>query len=379
MFNTDPNDLKPFADLARSFAVKELAGKVAQHDRYPFGDFYQDILEKVHHLGFLGVTLPTALGGIDGGMAALCEMLLHICEVDASPGGIIFTQTLAQEILLAAGNGDLAQSIFPKAASPKEMLVAFPAYTNPAQTDSLPLVQKKGNDYNLTGRLELLVLGSLARQAIIPARHGRGPDYSFFLISLDNPKVERSEPVFTLGLHACPAVDVTFSGTRAHLIGEENLGHRYFGKVSPEMNSAAAAMNAGILRGAFNEAFSYSQKREQGGRPIFHWSEIVMMLASISVKADVAAMCVHQSCLELERKISGYESRISAASLHVAELACNATTDGIQVLGGYGYMKEYGQEKRYRDARMVQALLGAVPYKKLDIIQKAVHAASCDL
>ena len=64
MFNTDPNDLKPFADLARSFAVKELAGKVAQHDRYPFGDFYQDILEKVHHLGFLGVTLPTALGGI---------------------------------------------------------------------------------------------------------------------------------------------------------------------------------------------------------------------------------------------------------------------------------------------------------------------------
>jgi alkylation response protein AidB-like acyl-CoA dehydrogenase len=374
MFNSDSNDLKPFADLARSFAVKELAGKVAQNDRYPFGDFYQDILEKAHHLGFLGVTLPATLGGIEGGMAALCEILLHICEVDASPGGIFFTQTLAQKILLAAGTGGLAQSIFPKAASAKEMLVAFPAYTNPAQTDSLPLVQKTGNDYNLTGRLELLVLGSLARQAIIPARHGRGSDYSFFLISLDDQKVEKSEPVFTLGLHACPAVDVTFSGTRAHLIGEENAGHRYFEKVSPEMNSAAAAMNAGILRGAFNEAFSYSHKREQGGRPIIHWSEIGMMLASISVKADVAAMCVHQSCLELEQKGSGYESRISAAALHIAELACNATTDGIQVLGGYGYMKDYGQEKRYRDARMVQALLGAVPYKKLDIIQKAAGA-----
>ncbi len=379
MFNSDSNDLKPFANLARSFAVKELAGKVAQHDRYPFGDFYNDILAKAYHLGFLGVTLPAALGGIDGGMAALCEILLHICEVDASPGGIIFTQTLAQKILLAVGTGDLAQSIFPKAASVKEMLVAFPAYTNPAQTDSLPLAQKTGNDYTITGRLELLVLGSLARQAIIPARHGSGPEYSFFLISLDDQKLEKSEPVFTLGLHACPAVDVTLSGIRARLIGEENAGHRYFEKVSPEMNCAAAAMNVGILRGAFNDAFSYSQKREQGGRPIIRWSEIGMMLASMSVKADVATMCVHQSCLELEQKGSGYASRILAAALHTAELACHATTDGIQVLGGYGYMKEHGQEKRYRDARMVQSLLGAVPYKKLDIIQKAVGANSYDL
>ena len=74
------------------------------------------------------------------------------------------------------------------------------------------------------------------------------------------------------------------------------------------------------------------------------------------------------------KKRRGYESRISAAALHIAELACNATTDGIQILGGYGYMKDYGQEKRYRDARMVQALLGAVPLKKLDIIQKAAGA-----
>jgi alkylation response protein AidB-like acyl-CoA dehydrogenase len=168
-------------------------------------------------------------------------------------------------------------------------------------------------------------------------------------------------------------VDVTFSCVRARLIGEENAGRQYFEKVSPEMNAAAAAMNAGILRGVYNEAVAYSQKREQGGRPIINWSEIGMMLASISVKADVAAMCVHQSCLELEQKKSGYEPRVSAAALHIAELACDATNDGIQILGGYGYMKDYGQEKRYRDARMVQTLLGAVPFKKLDIIRQATN------
>jgi alkylation response protein AidB-like acyl-CoA dehydrogenase len=169
-------------------------------------------------------------------------------------------------------------------------------------------------------------------------------------------------------------VDVTFSDVRARLIGEENMGRQYFEKVSPEMNAAAAAMNAGILHGVYNEALAYSQKREQGGRPIVNWSEIGMMLASISVKADVAAMCVHQSCMELEQKNRGYEPRVSAAALHVAELTCDATSDGIQSLGGYGYMKDYGQEKRYRDARMVQALLGAVPFKKLDIIRQVTNA-----
>jgi alkylation response protein AidB-like acyl-CoA dehydrogenase len=81
-------------------------------------------------------------------------------------------------------------------------------------------------------------------------------------------------------------------------------------------------------------------------------------------------MCVCQLCLELEQKQSGYESRISAAALHVSELACEATVDGVQILGGYGYMKDYGQEKRYRDARMVQALLGSAPLKKLAMFRR---------
>lgn len=367
------NDLKPFADLAQSFATRELAGKVAEHDRYPFGGFYDDVLKKIHEVGFLNAVLPVELGGTGFGIAALCEILMNLSEADASPAGILFTQALSQNIMLAAGAGDLAQSVCSTATSAKDVLVAFPAYTNPAQTDALPRSQKSGNDYTITGQLELLVLGNLARQAVIRAISGIGPSYSFFLINLDDQNVEKSEPVFTLGLHACPAVDIKLCGIRAHLIGEENEGQQYFEKILPEMNAAAAAMNAGILRGAYSEALAYAQKREQGGRQIVQWSEVAMLLSGLSVKADVAAMCVHQSYLELEQKSSGYESRLSAVALHIAELACNATGDGIQILGGYGYMKDYGQEKRYRDARMVQALLGPVPMKKLAMIRRVAE------
>jgi len=109
ILNSD--DLKPFADLARSFAARELAGKVAEHDRYPFGRFYEEVLAKLHDVGFLNAVLPIELGGTDFGIEALCAILENISEVDASPAGIIYTQALSQKILMAAGAGKLAASL----------------------------------------------------------------------------------------------------------------------------------------------------------------------------------------------------------------------------------------------------------------------------
>jgi len=378
VFTPDKNDLKAFSDLARTFAARELAGKVGEYDRYPFGEFFDSVLDKAYTVGFLTVMLPDAPGGTGAGITALCEILQKICEVDASLGGIIFTNALSQEILLAANAEDLALSIFPKAGSAKEVLVSFPAYTNPAQTNVLPRVEGTGGSYMLTGRIEFLVLGNIAGQAIIPARAGKGPEYSFFLIHLSDEGVEKSDPIFTLGLHACPALDVTLRGVKAKLIGGENTANQYFEKASLRMNVAAAAMNAGIIRGSFNEALAYSRKRLQGGRPIANWSEVGMMLAGMSIKADAAAMCVAQACLELEQKGDQRASGVLAASLHVHELACEAVGDGIQILGGYGYMKDNGQEKRYRDARMVQALLGPAPMKKLEMIRRAARLDKSD-
>jgi alkylation response protein AidB-like acyl-CoA dehydrogenase len=258
----------------------------------------------------------------------------------------------------------------------KTGLIAFPIYIDPASTDTIPTAQITGGGYTLAGSTELLVPGNLTPHAVIPARTGQGPDYSFFLVDLDGKGVEKSAPVFSLGLHACPAVDVTFGGAEAQLVGEENAGAAYFAQVLPQMNAAAAAISSGILRGTYSEALAYAQKREQGGRLIVQWSEVAMMLANLSIMTDVAAMCVCQSCRELKEKQSGYEPRISAASLHVSALACEATVDGVQILGGYGYMKDYGQEKRYRDARMVQALLGSVPMKKLARIRHIPEAGT---
>jgi alkylation response protein AidB-like acyl-CoA dehydrogenase len=363
------NDLKPFKDLARSFASKELAGKTEEHDRYPFGDFFEGVLDKAYEVGFLNVVLPEALGGIGCDIGTLCVILQNICQVDSSIGGIIFTNAMSQQIMLAAGSKDLTQEIFTKASSAREFLVAFPSYTDPVQTDLLPMAEMSGNEYKLTGRLELLVMGNMARHAIIPARTGKGQGYAFFLIDLSVEGVDKSPPVITIGLHACPAVDINLQGVKAKLLGVENAGINYFEKAYVMMNVAAAAMNAGIMRGSLNEAMAYSRERFQGGRAIADWSEVSMILAGMSVKTDVADMCVVQSCLGLCQSEDENGSRYIACSTHIHELACETVTDGIQILGGYGYMKDYGQEKRFRDARMVQGLLGTAPMKKLAMIR----------
>jgi len=124
------------------------------------------------------------------------------------------------------------------------------------------------------------------------------------------------------------------------------------------------------MKGSLKEAMDYAKEREQGGWTIVNWSEVRMILANMTVKSKAVDMCVAGTCQGIEAGIPDWGVYSMAAAIHVHEMACEVVTDGIQVLGGNGYMKDYGQEKRYRDARQVQALLGLVPLRKLSLIRE---------
>jgi len=134
------------------------------------------------------------------------------------------------------------------------------------------------------------------------------------------------------------------------------------------MHAAAGAMNAGIMRGACQEALDYARTRRQGGQWILDWGETGMVLAGMLAKTDAAALAVSSACRCLEEGRSDGCRQAVGTALQVHELACGVVNDGVQVLGGYGYMRDYGQERRFRDARQVQALLGAAPLRKLALL-----------
>ncbi|MBU0995269.1 MAG: acyl-CoA/acyl-ACP dehydrogenase [Proteobacteria bacterium] len=358
-------ELKLIEKAAYDFSRKELWPEREENDKFPFGPFFDASLKKAYDLDFFHSILPETYGGIGQGISTLCVILENICREDSSLGGIIFTNSAAYEILIESGSEEILKKLTESADQVNKFLIAFPVFSDPSQVRHM-LKATKGNDgYELSGSMEYLVLGSIANQAIVPARIQGTDSYSFFLVDLKGKGVKVSSPIHSLGLHSCPAVDLTLSNTPGKLLGQEGQGQTYFKKMVDRLSVAAASMATGIMKGSFKEAMDYTKERSQGGRKIINWSEVKLMLANMSIKIKNAEMSVAKACQALDTKESGWKECSRAAALLTQETACDITTDGIQVMGGVGFMKDFGQEKRFRDAKHIQAVFGITPVKKI--------------
>ena len=365
MIATQTKELKLIDKAAYDFSKKELLPEREENDKFPFGPFFDSALKKAYELDFFHAILPENCGGIGQGMTSLCVILENISQEDSSLSGIILSNAAAVEILLSTGNEALLKNRVESADNVYAMLTAFPLFSDPAQVKSLPKAVKTNDGYQLSGSLEYLAIGGIAGQAVIPAVIEKSAGYAFFLVNLKEKGVRVSDPIHSLGLHSCPAVDLTLSNTPSTLLGEEKSGPFHFKKMTDRLSVAAAAISTGIMKGSLKEALEYTKKRSQGGRTIINWSELKLMMANMAIKTKNAEMIVASACQALDSKAAGWEECCRAAALLIQEMATDLTTDGIQVMGGVGYMKDFGQEKRYRDAKHIQAVFGLTPIKKL--------------
>lgn len=364
-------ELKLIIQAAREFSVKQLAPEREENDKYPFGSFFSHVVEKAFDLDLFHLLLPGEFDGLDLGLTALSAVLENLCREDSSLAGIIFTTVAAQEILRLAGAEKELKKISNRGAW-ADFLLAMPVFDNPSEVNRFAAVRSENERYFLSGRIDYLVLGNLAAHALIPAKAGASSGYGYFLLDLKANGIKLSEPVLSLGLHACPAVDLELNQAPALLIGEMGAGERYFTQMADRMHVAAAAMALGIMKGSFKEALDYAKNREQGGQEIINWSEVKMMLADMAVQISTAEMIVAQAAQSADEQTAKWQARSRAAALHVQQMACELTTNGIQIMGGVGYMKDFGQEKRFRDAKHLQALLGMAPLKKLAFLQNMI-------
>ena len=359
-------ELRLMDGAVTDFANKELAPNREENDQYPFGPFWDGIVKKAFDLGFFHATLPLELDGMGHGLAGLSVILKSLCSQDASLGRMLFTNAMAQEIMMIAKAQKLLEEKIVKQEDACQFLLAFPAFNNPSEIRHLASLTRAKGKILLSGTAPYVVLGGLTTYALLPAcEKDSSGDFSFFLVDLRSKGVTVSEPIFSLGLHACPAVDITLDKVPALLVGKEGAGKKYFDQAADRMHVAQAAMATGIMEGCFAEALAYSKEREQGGQAIVNWSEVRMMLANIAIQAKSAEMLLSRACEAVDQKQPKWEAAARTAAIQACAFACEATTDGIQVLGGVGYMKDHGQEKRFRDAKQIQALMGLAPMKKL--------------
>jgi alkylation response protein AidB-like acyl-CoA dehydrogenase len=369
MSSREETGIRMLARAAAEFARGELAANRQESDRFPFGPFFSTVLQKAFDLDFFHISLPDSAGGVGMGVDALCVVLEEVCRQDASLGAIVLTHCLAQEILLSAGRTDLIKARADKADEATRFLLACPLFNNPAEIRHVAEVLEEGGRPFLSGKLEYLVLGGLADVAVVPGAKQGQASYSYYLVDLDQSSVAVGEPVLSLGLHCCPAVDTEFQKAEAVPVGGAGQGAALFNQAAARLHPAAAAISLGIMKGAFDEARAYADQREQGGRKIREWSEMQMMLADMAINIKIADMVVAETIRAVEGQEKGWEQKALAAAIHVQQAAVQVTTDGVQALGGVGYMQDFGQEKRFRDAKHIQACFGLTPMKKLKYLE----------
>ena len=368
-------DIKAINDLAQSFAKKELLEHVHDHE-YPYAREIKGVIETARETGLFGINLPMDWGGTGLNATALAGVLERISAVDAGMAGVLFTHSAALEIISVAAQADEenCRSIYQPASLPDSVPLAFQSYISPDEID-IPEVMGEGR-HLLSGHLQFLVLGGMARYAVVPGARQNGRGFSYYLIDLTGDGVMRSGPILTLGFQACQAVDTTLKDVPALLIGAEAKGESYFHAMQSRMSMPAAAISLGIMEGSFKEALAYAGQRWQGGRNIVDWSGVRMKLAEMAVKIGVAGSCLSGICSACDGASPDGNGPAVAAAIHISELACNATSEGVQLLGGNGYMKDYGQEKRMRDARQARSLLGMSGLKKMKYVERIIEEAS---
>ena len=163
-------DLKPFEELPYRLQPRSSRKMSRSTTATPSGSSSPGYSTRPTRWGSWASPCPRNSAASGQGISTLCTVLDHICRVDSSLGGIIFTNALSQEIMLPAKDEDLLKKVFSNSKSASEFLVAFPSFSNPGQVVILPTAARAGKVYSLSGKLEYLVLGTIASKALIPAR-----------------------------------------------------------------------------------------------------------------------------------------------------------------------------------------------------------------
>lgn len=336
---------------ALKFAQGRLGPRRRGQDMHASADF-PELLEEMRSLGFHALCVAERWQGLEQEAQALAAVLAPLCRVDATAGAAVYAHAAAH-LALRTGeekeDGDLAGYL-------AEHWLAWPAFHDLAEQD-WPLLDAT---MTLSGQVEMLLIGAYAGAAVIPARSPEG--MVLVLVDLHAPGVQKSTTVRTLGLSAAGVVDIRFSATPVLRVLSQ--GQERFRDLQPKLALAALAMLGGVMRGSFETAYVYSQERHQGGGPIKDWGEVRRLLSLMEQQ-----VCVAES-LQMHHRQARDVSGLLHALVHVAERAPEVCSDGIQLLGGNGYMKDYGQEKRLRDALQLQCLGGSISWRRQQLAPK---------
>ncbi len=332
------------------------------------GEFPWDIKDLFAEHDILGIPFTPEYGGVSGSAVTLIVAIEEISRFCATSSLILSVQSLGSLPIWLGGTEEQKRKYLPPLAAGKQ-LAAF-ALTEPGSGSDAGGMRtraiKHGDSYVVNGSKTFITGGSVADTIVLFARtdqDGEAParNISAFIVEKTMPGFRVGKLEKKLGIRGSPTAQLFFDELvvpETNRIGREGDGFKLAMRVLDHSRPGIAAQALGIAGGAFDLARRYARERRQFGKSIAEFQGMQFMLADMATQVEAARVLTYAAGDAIDRGLPDISVSSAIAKLAASDIAMRVTTDAVQVLGGYGYLREFAAERMMRDAKITQIYEG---------------------
>lgn len=353
-------------------AVRPVAAELDREERFP-----REILKELADLGLMGVNIPAALGGAEAGVVAYSLAMMEVARGCASTAVTMSVTNMVAEVIATFGTPEQRETYVPRLTSGEYVAGAFALSEPEAGSDPGSMrttAERTADGWVLRGQKQWITSGSYAGVFVVWARTGGAgtKGLSAFLVEGGTPGLKAGKHEDKLGLRASNTVPLTFDDClipASALLGVENQGFKIGMMALDGGRIGIASQAVGIATASLEEAAEYARERKQFGRPIGDYQAIQWMIADSKTELEAARLLTLRAASMKEAGVA-FSREAAMAKLFASEAAGRICDRGVQIHGGYGYVRDFPAERHLRDVRVTRI------YEGTSEIQRTVIARS---
>jgi alkylation response protein AidB-like acyl-CoA dehydrogenase len=375
-----PEELETFRKAVRAICdgrVAPRAGEIDETDEFPH-DVHRVFVDNE----LMAVGYPEAFGGAGDSSLSFAVMVEEIARASASASLIPLVARLGAIPIMLAGSEELRRTIL-RGIVRGDHLMSY-ALTEPGSGSDAAAMrtryERADGGFRLSGTKRFITNAGISDRYTLfatadPAQRSRA--VSAFVVHADDEGFSVGKSEEKMGIRGSPTREVYLDAVvlpEDRLIGEEGQGFSYAMRTLDYSRPSIAAQALGIAQGAFDVAARYAVEREQFGKPIAEFQGIQFLLADMAMQIEGARLLVYKAAAACDAQDPRLTYFAAIAKAHASDTAMEVTTDAVQVLGGYGYMREYGVERMMRDAKITQLYEGTNQIQRVVIAREILKA-----
>tara|TARA_B110000305_G_scaffold41811_1_gene43638 strand:- start:1742 stop:2881 length:1140 start_codon:yes stop_codon:yes gene_type:complete len=364
---------KMIAQMVRDFAEKEIRPNLNQWDADEY--FPVETMKKMGELGLLGIYIPEQYGGSGFSYDEYATALMELGKVCGGIGlSVAAHNSLCTGHIYYHGSEEQKMKFLPKLSS-GEFIGAWGLTEPNTGSDAMRMkttAVKDGDDWIINGAKNWITHGLSGDVSVILVRTGELLDskgITAFIIEKGMPGFSAVKIKDKLGVRASETAEMIFDNVRVpaeNVIGEVGQGFVQAMQILDGGRISIAALSCGVARGAYEASVKYAKEREQFGKPIAHFQAIAFKLADMATEVEAAELLTFQAAFLKNNKMP-MTKQGAFAKYFASEVAVKCGNEAVQVMGGYGYTKEYPAEKFLRDAKLMTIGEGTSEIQKVVI------------